>query len=661
MRSFARVHRARPGGIALLAAVVSAALAGRAPAADPGDILPPETFLLLEVKDLDALREKAKGMSLYGLYKEPAMQPFVGPAEKKIRERIDQGLKKTWKQAGIEAPPGELPWPHGQVVLAMRVGFKTFQLPNYQWDPEARRMKVIGTREMKQPVPEILVMADMGQDLPAAKQLIARLAEGSVDKGWQRQRQTVRGVEIETLRPPKRKPPPGLPEGVRLTLPEPDPVAYAFKGSTVLFASNVEFLKQVVLRQSGVELPSMGAAADRRNAVKAIGGPGDVNFYLDVQAVLKATKLASPKQAEKMTKVFTALGLDGVPGVAAKVMLAPKPAEEVRLIALVATRGQRTGIPAAAAPAPMDMKPGRLVTKGLGSFLVVNYDLGKLYDQVAEMVLAAEGKDLNQAARGLMALTGGEGEDARPPVDLRKDILGQLSGPITVITRLEKPYTDPKCSKTMVALGVRDGGILDAALARMHEALMAGGKPEMRRALLNRTIYLLPERIGRQLRIAGWQDTELAFSVAGSHFVFGPVASVEQAIRDLRATKLEPIASDPMFQHARRYLPARAGAFFYENAQMSSEAMWTQLKEAAKQAARQPKGEDPRLGPGQAGALPTSPMGLLVTGLKDYCDFTTLPDFEAVRRYFGASVGWVTTDQNGIRLEMIGLKPPKGQ
>ena len=105
MQSFARVRRARLGTAALLAAVVSAALAGRAPAADPADVLPPDTFLLLEVKDAGGLREKAKGMNLYGLYKEPAMQPFVRPAEKKIRERIDEELKKVWKRAGIEAPP----------------------------------------------------------------------------------------------------------------------------------------------------------------------------------------------------------------------------------------------------------------------------------------------------------------------------------------------------------------------------------------------------------------------------------------------------------------------------------------------------------------------------------------------------------------------------
>ena len=44
----------------------------------------------------------------------------------------------------------------------------------------------------------------------------------------------------------------------------------------------------------------------------------------------------------------------------------------------------------------------------------------------------------------------------------------------------------------MRAIGVRDGGILDAALGRMHDVFLARGNKQLRRVLLNRTIYLFP-------------------------------------------------------------------------------------------------------------------------------------------------------------------------
>jgi len=56
-----------------------------------------------------------------------------------------------------------------------------------------------------------------------------------------------------------------------------------------------------------------------------------------------------------------------------------------------------------------------------------------------------------------------------------------------------------------------------------------------------------------------------------------------------------------------------------------------------------------------------TPAGQLLEVLKRYCDFSHLPDFDSVRKYFGASIGYVKETDSGIYLEAIELKRPPSQ
>ncbi len=645
-----------------LALAVSVFLAGwfsagpLAPAAgqEAAKAMPPDAFLLLTVGNVNAAREKLKKTSLYALYKAPAMQPFVGPTEKKVRALIDEKLKEAWKEVGLEKPPTDLPTPQGQVALAVRMATKTVKIPKYELSAEDGRPKITGFREIKQPAPQIVLLAEMGKNLQAAKDLVARLAEKAVDKGWKRDRQAIRGVQIETLTPPAPKRP-GGPGGTR------DAVCYGFKEATLVFGSAAELVKEVLVRRSGADVPTLADNADLKNTIKALGGPGDLCFYLNIKALIDFAKTAGgPEEAEKTAQIIRALGVANVPALAATVSIAPGGMEDMRLKALLSIRGQRTGIPAVITPASASTKPNPMLTKGLASFFVANYDLGRMYDEIVKIVQAAAGQDIGMLVKGMMAITGGQGENARPPVDLRKEVLGQLAPPLIVLSRIEKPYTDPNAARMMLAIGVRDGGILDAALGRMHDVFLARGNKQLRRVLLNRTIYLFPPGVSITPPMPGMRRRapaggQLALAVAGTHFVFGSVGSVEQAIRNLRRTGVQSISADPMYQYASRHLPARAGIVTYENAQVGAEMLWAQLKDAARKAAN-PAG-DPAVG--AAAPAPTSPMALLVPMLKDYCDFNALPEFQTVKKHFGVTIGHVVSRRDGIYAEWVGLKPPK--
>jgi hypothetical protein len=309
----------------------------------------------------------------------------------------------------------------------------------------------------------------------------------------------------------------------------------------------------------------------------------------------------------------------------------------------------------------------------LARVTVVNLDAGRLYDEIGKIMLAAGLPPIGMMVEPAMANTAEP--SGRPAVDFRKEVLGQLAPPLTLMNWIGKPYADPKASRNMLAMGVRDGAVLDGALGRIHDKFIAAGNKELRREMLNTTLYLLP--FGNPLgMVTGFPvggpgemmgpNARSAFAVAGSRLVFGDVDGVEQAIRDLRRTDLTSIQADPMFRWAAKRLPAQAGAWDYRNNQVQAEAVWELLKQAARDVSKKPAGEGgireaiqpgeneetmqigPAIGPTQLTRL-----------LKPYCDFNQLPEFQAVRKYFGAAISYLAATDEGIFFQVVQVTAPR--
>jgi len=225
----------------------------------------------------------------------------------------------------------------------------------------------------------------------------------------------------------------------------------------------------------------------------------------------------------------------------------------------------------------------------------------------------------------------------------------------------------------MIALGVRDPVVLEGALGRIHHTFISGGEKELRREMLGTNIYLLPSdniltmMMGMPYTPADQlvkQENPQCFAVTGSNLLMGRVNSVEQAIRNSRASDLQPITADPMYSYAARFLPAECGAWSYENNQVSAELFWTQIKRAADELAADDKNtgqtdeqEEPDL---NVNITPFSALlgKELVKAWHEICDFSSLPDFQTVRKFFGASVGYIKAVDEGIYFEGVMLKAP---
>jgi len=441
-------------------------------------------------------------------------------------------------------------------------------------------------------------------------------------------------------------------------------VAYAFKDTTLLVGNDVELVTGVLARMSGAQLPSLADDSDRAEAIRTIGGGGDLYGCVSAKRIVDIIKAAAPQEEkQKVERLIGALGFDNVSSAAMTLEIAPDESTQLRVKGVLAVRGPKRGIIAMLTPITATTASSLTSRPGLVSFFSANYDLGKMYDQMLQIMQAAGGPPIDMQVQMMMAMTAVNDTAGRPPVNFRQEVLGQLGYPVVVTTHLSKPYTDPGSSKIMFSLAARQAGVLDTTMSRIHWAMSRGNK-DLRRELLGSTIYVVPPFMSDP------SSPKIGFTVAGGRFVVGGIEGVEQAIRDLRREDLQTIQADPMYRYAAGHLPSQAGAWWYENKQIAAEAQWVQIKQAARKSAAESGDDEDQdnkeiaVGIGASfgsGIIAMTPMGQFLEAMKRYCDFSQLPDFDSVRKYFGASIGYVKETDSGIYLEAIELKSPPSQ
>ena len=605
-------------------------------------MLPDDTAILVSVESVAGLRAALEKTSLCGLYKDPAIQEMLGDTEKKLREQIDKGIKDLWQKMKIENPPQQIPYPEGRVVLGISIVG-----PAAQTNADAADDKSPGT-----PM-RFVVLVDVGSRAAQVAEVLRSLSAGAANTGDTVQKKDIAGIEMSIIVPNKGS--------------EEPTICFGLKDNWLVFTldetDRTDFTESVA-RRVGRSQP--GSLADKTALVAAAKTLGDAQVFAFVNAdAIRSLATSRAKNKAAAERMIKGLGFDNVTGVAVAARVADDKSQDLCVKTLIGVQGPKTGIPAllAASPGPLRLND-RLVTRDAVGFVYANYEMPKLYDEIARIVGQLAFTDINMIVQAAMAMTAGEG--GQPPVQLRDDVLGQLAAPLFLIT-CETDFTakeQPTKSffvgaggKFLIGTSVRDGGRLDGALGRIHQAFLPGN-PKLRREMLGHAIYLLP--VGQASAESDDPNGEqeippdeagMALSVVGDNLVFGSVDEVEQAIRSSQKEPDNGISSDPMFRHARQFLPSQASLYSYRNDRLYAQDVWKMLKQMV--------GELPQLLQdlsAEAGGPPKPIVDMLKT-LSESVDFNRMPDFKTVEKYWGATVSFMQSRPEGIYSEAITLKP----
>jgi hypothetical protein len=367
------------------------------------------------------------------------------------------------------------------------------------------------------------------------------------------------------------------------------------------------------------------------------------------------------------------------------VQVAPNEALDSQTRALLALKGERSGIPALLTVPSAPVEPPLLATAGLASLWVANYDLGKVFDQVSAIVAALSPVDLSAIVQRTMVSVARSAGGDEPPPNFRQDVLGRAVPPLIATGRFDPAKKDVVQEETLLSVAVRDAESLDSVLGRIHAAA-SGGDKELRRQMLGANIYVLPGSPGSLVSALGTGmigsagNVRSAFAVTGNFFVMGPEAAVDQAVRDTHSEEVTSVKSDPLFRHTASHLPGEASMWFYVDRHQQMERLWNQIRKAAPAAPAKPARVHDGGEPGamrqelaqveasidgddmeslaSPGAM-LDPLGTLTQQLRSICDLSTLPEFSTVRKYFGTTCGYVKSTDDGIYLEVTDVKAPK--
>ncbi len=591
--------------LASLCAVLALALSASAVVPPAEKLLPADTLVVLTIPDLDKAVASAKDFSLAQLWRDPAMKPFTYKFETKLRELIgqdDKNFARDWAEFR--------PLVGGQVTFALMRG-------DWQGDPGSD--------------PEVAVLLDVKDKDKQLHDFIERCAKRDADEGKTIQRETVRGVKFARTAPkdagddaPKKKQP-----------------YVGQSGSLLLISESTKALEKILARQDGGgtgldETPEFERARSTVGRDAHAFGWVNIKAFAGVLAKLPAPQADGNPLGVAPGRIMDALGLGGLDGVVFAARQAPE-GTQVELF-VQAPQARRKGLVGLLTPEAKEAGPMPTVGGDVSKFTRIRLDGAKAFNTLERII-----SDLNPQMAGIVALMiENVGKDKDPNFDLRKQIFGNLGADFVTIQKAPRgtELADLSAPPTLFLVGSPKPEALLQALLTVNPI------PPKEREFLGRKIYSLSAIPG--LPVPAGRGSLNISTTAGYLALSTDAAMLEEALRGEAQGK--PLRDAPGLADAAQKVGGfNTGWFAYEN---QSETLRILL-------------ESLRKDPGAVEKLFASPIPMAngpvpsLQPLKSLVDFSLLPPFDAIAKYFGYTVQATAGTPDGISFKSF-LPVPAG-
>jgi hypothetical protein len=576
-----------------------------------------DTVLLVDISDFNQFRAKFEKCSVYKLYNDPAMSAFAKNFTGKVREKIE-GDKDSFAKSIIDANV----MPEGRLAFVLTAG----------------------QQEMS-----MTLVSQWGRNVGKIRDIIEKMAARSVEKGAHRGIESYRDVNIVTLTTEAAGQSSVKDGDDKKTGPTSAKDVYCFVGDCLITASDAEAVKFVVSQIKGAGASSLSADTDYIATMGAVGPYHDVDIYVNFKRLIKW--LTDEDATGESQKEIANLGLDGVGGFGFSLGVAPEADSSVRGKMFLRTTGTRKGVLKMLEMRSEPVHVPRFVPASACSVSFMNVDIKRAYDELCSIIYGFE----PAAAMMLQQPIPGTGSESDPGITIRPDIIEYLGSEIIIAQSVNKPFSqDKEPTEIYIAVGVNNRAALEKSLSLIHKRLISPNNPEPTRELLGYTLYLMGPAgipvLGGSVPMveagprAVPKGERLAFTITDTHLIFGQEPAVERAIRTLGGAESEPVSSAKWFNIAKAAVPSVVGSAGFEDNSASGELLWWMLKDSGKS-----RRADIAMGP--AAAVLAGPDAW------DFADFSLLPEFGAVKKYFGLSAGYGISRPDGFFFEFKYLNP----
>lgn len=533
-----------PKSLCAAAALVFVSAPFAAAAADIAELAPRRSFVVLGVRNWTEAGEQLGASELGALWREPGVRAFVGHLSEEPLKEFSEGLKEANLSLEDLAPPT------GHVGAAMF--FAPADSPRRQDGDDA---------------PDVLIVAEFGENAQAMREAVERLLETGLDKGRiETETDEYQGVTITKITPvPQEEPEDAAAEGMDEEEDWEDfedepaedllggdrPVYLAEVDGTFVLSSDLTALEGAIDGLSGRQVE---AVADHDMFVRALAQhPEDAAAYAVLLAEPLWQLLDAGADAEEMgmnpLTMFGALGVTDIRamGFALRVGGEAGSLEQTFGLLIPEKRGLVSlfGHPAGAFAPPAFVGPD-VMTAG-----VFTFDFARVLDVARSFIEQLPEEQRAQAAVGL--------EQMSPIVQPGLEVMGPG---VYIASSLRRPL-EADSELQFWAVQVRDELIVSNLLS--YGATASG---------------LFTPRDFNGNVIYSSDMVPMAAGLGFGHLFFGATAAVENAMRSAGAPDGPQLATEPEFARAIDVLGNDGVAYSYADMRQTLQWMYWQWENA---------------------------------------------------------------------------------
>ncbi|HEY3931465.1 MAG TPA: hypothetical protein VGM58_03755 [Verrucomicrobiae bacterium] len=606
------------------------------------NLLPSDTLLVITAPDCAALRSAIHQSPQWLLWNDPAMKPFHDNFIAKWNEKFVAPLERD---LGVKLSDFT-DLPQGQF---------TFAVTQDGWNGNNDKM------------PGILLLLDTKDKSDLLKTNLVTLRKKWADTGKSVYTETICGIPFSIVPLssnniptalagffPKRQP---IQEVGKSNKPSPpgELVIGQFE-SLLIVGSSTKSVQAVATRLTGGALPPLNEnpifAADKlaqfRDAPLYYGWFNAKTFF-DVLSHIPPAEpnpdAPSPTPQIPWDKILSASGLMGLKSATFTYREAH---DGARLdFFLSAPEASRQGILRMIAAAPKDANPPAFVPADAVKFWRWRVDGQKDWDTLQKM-LAAISPAAVSSLNSIIDIANASAQQQDPNFDVRKNLIGNFGDDWINFEKAPTGTTLADLNKApslfLFAAPNPDQAVI--AIKNIAALSSPGGAPPAR-DFLGRKIYTIPLPATRLPGTNTSVARSLYCAASGGYVALTTDDSMLEAFLRSGENQGKPLSQSVGLADAMQHIGGAGGGLFgYQNQRAVMRTAFTLLKNQSSSA----NSLNPLAG------LPFGPSG---KGFGDWMDFTLLPDFDAVSKYFYFSVYGGNATIDGISFKFFAPRPPQ--
>jgi hypothetical protein len=627
-----------------IAAVAIACFSARAVVPPPDKLLPSDILAVFTITDYSKARADWDRSPLLKFWQDAAMKAFRDKFYEKLKNDVVEPLEREF---GVDFSDYK-DLAHGQITVALTRG-----------PVNARGEPTVG----------LLFLVDAREKSDVLKTNLATLKQKWIEKGRSIKPEKIRDIEfttlvfssqdgsniteiVENILPPSKKDKGEVQENKSSDTHE---WLVGQSESLLIVGTSSKDVEKVLVRQSGGGVPSLSEHGPFVANYGSLFKDSLTYAWVDLKNVLSAgPRPPNPDQTAETgptaeSRFMSVLGLAGLQSLAANLNQSNEGCLLTTTIS--APEASRRGIVRGLTHQAREANPPHFVPADAVKFTRWRIDFPKAWAALESTLV-----DLDPAYASVIKLfMENAGKDQDPNFDLRKNLIANLGDDLIIYEKKPKEPTFEAIERppTLYLVSSPRAEQLAAAVKALTAFLPQPSRFK-EREFLGRKVFTVnlpstPERQGRGRPSGGRrrQERVLSYTASGSYVAFSTDASLLEEY--LRANETRSLAETPgLTQAAERVGGMGTGLFGFENQQESMRVRFEALK-------KQSVSIDELLSHSRLG-------GKLVSDgqnrLKDWADFSLLPEFDQVAKYFHIAVwaGAVTTD--GITFKWFAPTPP---